>query len=129
MEVYDIGLIRLAVPSTTSITTMMKFSKKKVLKCLWVMREVGIGLLRPATLTFVIAEVMYIGLLIPATLPLVIVKDIMLVMLVEVDLGYERPDTLPLEIGQHYFMLKQEVDICISPATIHPITQVTVVNF
>ena len=55
-----------------------------------------IGLLRPATIPQVITEVVDIGILIPATITQVITED----MLVEVDLGHNRPDTLLLEIGE-----------------------------
>ena len=77
----------------------MKFLKKKFLKCLWEMKDVDIGLLRPSTHPQVIANVLGIGLLIPTTLPLIIAEDIKVVMLVEVDLGQKRPANLPLEIG------------------------------
>ena len=58
----------------------MKFMKKKVLKCLRVIKNVDIGLLRPATLPLVIAEV------------------IAVVRFVEVDLGHKRLAYLPLAI-------------------------------
>ena len=59
-----------------------------------------------------------------ATLPLVIAER----MLVEVYLGHNRTDTLPLEIGELELMLKGEVDIGLRPTTLPPITNVTVVN-
>ena len=58
----------------------MKNFKKKVLKFLWVSKDVDIGLLRPATLS------------------LVVVEYIVVVMLVEVGLGHKKPATLPLAI-------------------------------
>ena len=51
---------------------MVKVLKKKVLKCLWMMKDVDTGLLRLATLPQVIDDVMKvvdIGILIPSTLP------------------------------------------------------------
>ena len=51
--------------------------KKKVWKCLWEKKVVYIGLLRPATVTQVITEVVKvvgIDLKIPATLPQLITK-------------------------------------------------------
>ena len=74
---------------------MMKFPKKKVLKCLWVMKDVYIGLLIPATHPLLIAEEVGICLLIPDTIPFIITED----MLVDVDLGHKRPATLPIIIG------------------------------
>ena len=49
-------------------------------------------------------------------------------MLVEVDLGHNRTATLPLLIMKLYLMLKGEVDICLRPATIPPITKFNVVG-
>ena len=54
-----------------------------------------IGLLRPSTLTEVIVEVMDVGLFIIDTLPLIIAEDV----LVDVDLGHKRPDTITPEIA------------------------------
>ena len=78
------------IPAILPPTAIMKmgFPKNKFLKCIWVMEEVDIGLLRPDTITQLIAEVMIIGLLSPANLPLVILEDIIVVMLVEVDIGH-----------------------------------------
>ena len=75
----------------------------------------------------VTVEVMGIGILRPSTITLVTAEDIILVMLVEVDLGHKRPSTLPLEIVEQYLMLKGEADIGIRTATLPPINQVTVV--
>ena len=91
------------------------------------MKEVDIGFLRPATITQVIAEVVGIGILRPSTIPLVITEYILVVMLVEVDIGHNRSDTLTLEIWEQDFMLKVEVDIGIRPYTLPPITPVTMV--
>ena len=55
-----------------------------------------IGLLIPSTIPQVTTEVVDIGILIPATITQVITED----MLVEVDLGHNRPATLTPEIGE-----------------------------
>ena len=73
----------------------MKFPNKKFLKCIQLIKEVDIGILRPATLPQVTVEVVHIGPLRPANLPQVIMEDI----LVEADLGHKIPATLPLTIG------------------------------
>ena len=73
----------------------MRVLKKKFLKCLRVRKVVDIGLLRPSTLTEVIVEVMDVGLFIIDTLPLIIAEDV----LVDVDLGHKRPDTITPEIA------------------------------
>ena len=83
---------------TPTVITTMKCLNKKVLKCLWTMKEVDIGILRPATINQVISEVTGIGILRPTTLTLLIAEDIIVVMLVEVDLGQKIPATLTLEI-------------------------------
>ena len=75
----------------------MEFLKKKVLKFLRAMKDVGIGLLRPATIPQVTAEVVGIGLLIPDAHPLVITDDIIVVMLIEVDPGHKILATLTIE--------------------------------
>ena len=85
------------------------------------------GLLRPATLPQVIVEVMDIGILRPSTLSLVILGGVILVMLVEVDIGQTRPDTLLVAIREKELMLKGKLDIGLSPATIPTITHMTVV--
>ena len=76
----------------------MKVTKKKVLTCLWGMKDMYIGLFRPATLPQVIAEVPKIGLLRLSTIPLVITENIILVMLVEVDPGHKRLFNITLTI-------------------------------
>ena len=78
---------------------------KKVLKCLWTMKEVDIGILRLDTINQVISEVTGIGILRPTTLTLLIAEDIIVVMLVEVDLGHKIPDTIPLVIRGKELML------------------------
>ena len=93
------------------------------MKCFCVRKDTEICLLRPATITEVNAEVVDIILLRSATLPIVITED----MLVEADLGHKRPSTLHLEIREHEFMLKGEVDIGLRPSTINPATKLTVV--
>ena len=75
----------------------MEFLKKKVLKFLRAMKDVGIGLLRPATIPQVTAEVVGIGLLIPDAHHLVITDDIIVVMLIEVDPGHKILATLTIE--------------------------------
>ena len=89
-------MIPAIIPPT--VVTTMPLLKKKVLKCLWVMKYVDIGLLRPDTLPLVITEVMGIGLLIPATLPILIAEDIMAVMLIYVDLCHSITYNIPCEI-------------------------------
>ena len=69
-----------------------------------------------------------IDLLRPATPPLTITEVIIVEILVEVDLGHNIPDTLPLAILEQEFMLKGEVIICLTSATIPTITQATVVD-
>ena len=83
----------------TAVTTAVNFPNNKFLKFLWVIKDVYIGLLRPDTLPQVIVEVVDIDILRPATLYQVIADDVILMMLVEVDLSYKRPATLPPEIG------------------------------
>ena len=89
----------------------MQSLKNKVLNCLWVTKDVDIGLLRSATIHVVILEV------------------IIVVILVEVNLGHKRPATIPLTIVYQYIVLKGEVYICLRPVTINHITQVTVVDY
>ena len=103
----------------------MKFPNKKVLKCLRPSKDVGIGLLRPATLHQVITEVVDRGLLRPGTLPIIIVED----MLTEIDLGYKRPTNILIAVGEQELMLKLQVDTGLIPATIPHITIVTMVYF
>ena len=71
-------MIPAIIPPT--VVKTMKFMKKKVLKCIVVIKDA------------------YIGQLIPYTLPLVIAEVIIVVMLVEVNIGHKRPDTLTLSI-------------------------------
>ena len=94
-----------------TIVTTMKFLITKFLKCLQAMEDVEIDLLRLATITLVTTEV------------------IIVVMLVKVDVGYKRPNTLPLSIVDKELMLKGELDIGLIPDTLPPITQVIVVYF
>ena len=120
-------MIPAIIPPT--ILTMMKFPKKKILKCLWAMKDVDIGILIPATLHQIITEVVDIGLFRPSTITLLIVEDIIIVMLVEVDIFHKRPETTPLEIGEQELMLKGEVGIGLRPATLPLITYVTRKDF
>ena len=64
------------------------------------MKDVDIGLLRPATPPKVITEVVDIGILRLYTLPLVISKDMILVLLLEKYLGHNRSATVPLKTGE-----------------------------
>ena len=84
----------------TFITTTIKSPKNKVLKCIWLMRDVDICLLRPATLPQVIAEVTDIGLLRPATISLVILEYIIVVMLSDMDLCHNIPATFSIKIRE-----------------------------
>ena len=84
-----------------------------------------IGLLIPATIPQVIAEVVDTGMLRPSTIPLVIVDNI----LVEVSRGNKRPATLPLSIREKELELKGEVDTGLRLATIPIITKTNVVYF
>ena len=77
MEVLDICLVRQAILPSTIVTAMV-FQMMKVLKCVWVMSDVYIGLLRPATIHLTIDEF------------------IIVVTMIEVDLGLKRPATLPI---------------------------------
>ena len=103
----------------------MKYPKKKVLECLWMIRRMNIGILISPTLTQVIAEVVEIGLLIPDKITIIFAED----MLVDVDLCNKRPANLPLGIGEHEFMLNGEVDIGLIPANIPPINKLNAVDF
>ena len=60
------------------------------------MKDIDMGILIPVTLPQIIAEVADIDILIPSTIYLVITEDIIVVMLLEVDLGYKIPATIPL---------------------------------
>ena len=50
MEVLDIGLNIIATPPNTSVPAMV-FQMMKVLKYMWVMEDLDIGILRPSTRT------------------------------------------------------------------------------
>ena len=50
------------------------------------------------------------------------------VTVVEVDIGLKRLATIPLEIMEQELMFPVEVDIGLRPATLPPITKVTVVD-
>ena len=52
---------------------------------------------------------------------------IIVVTVVEVDIGHKRPANLYLSIREHALVLKGEVDIGIISATIRPINQVAMV--
>ena len=108
----------------TVVTTTMKFPKKKVLKCIQGRKDVKTGLLRPATLPQVTMGVSEIGLLRPSIIPLVITED----LLVEADVGHKIPDTISLESGEQYLMLKGYLYIGLRTTNITPITKVTVVD-
>ena len=68
-------MIPAIIPTTVSMMDV-EFPKMKVLKCLWVMIDVDVGLLRLATLPQVITEVVDICILIPSTLHIVIAEGI-----------------------------------------------------
>ena len=79
MEVLDVGLkIPAIIPP--AIILMMVFLMKKVLKCLQMMEDLGIGIL------------------IPETLSLAIVELIIMVTVVEAYICLKRPSTLFLTI-------------------------------
>ena len=61
----------------------------------------------------------------PDTLPIVIMED----MLVEVDLCHNTPATIPLAIGEQYFIVKGEFYIGIRLDNIPTITKVAVADF
>ena len=60
-----------------------------------VVKVMDIGLKRPGTLPQLIMEVVDLGQVLPDTLPLVIAEDV----LIEVDLSHKRPASLTLDIG------------------------------
>ena len=111
------------------------------LEFLRLMEGVDMGLLRPYTLPIVILEFIVVTNMVevdivlkrPANLPLKIMNFIIVVikvvMMVEVDIYLKRPTTLPLAIMEQELMLVVEMDIGHIPATIPPITQVSVVYF
>ena len=89
-------------------------SYEKILKCLRMMEDVGIGFLMPSTLPLSIADVVmvvimvevYLGHKIPDTLSLVIMEFVILLLMVEVELGLKRPANFPLKIVEQELMLK-----------------------
>ena len=105
MEVLDICLVRQAILPSTILTAMV-FQMMKVLKCIRVMSDVYIGLLRPATIHLTIEEFIIVvtmievdlGLKSPATLPISILEFIILVTMLEVDIGLKIPAILHLKI-------------------------------
>ena len=96
-----------------------------------------IGLLRPANIPLEIVEFIIVVKMAdldlyikrPAITSLAIVEFIILVLMLEAELGIKRPFPHPLSIVEQYFMLLEEVDICIIPATVPPINQVAMVYF
>ena len=108
----------------------------KLLKCFQVMEEVDTVILIPDNLHLETMEVivvlklleMDIGHKIPATLSISIVDFIILVLMVEAEIGLKRPTTITISITDQELVLKGEVDICIIPATIPPIIQVNMVD-
>ena len=68
-----------------------------------------------------------LGLKIPATIYLAIVEFIILVFMVDVELGINIQYNIPLAIVDQDLMLMVEVDIGTRTAIITPITQVAVV--
>ena len=54
---------------------------------------------------------------------------IYVVMMKYVDLGFRRPDTLLFKILEKVLMVMGEVNICLRPATITPITRVTMLGY
>ena len=106
---------------------------KKVLKCLWVMDDVDLGLLIPATLPFAILEVIIVVMVVevglghkrPATLPLEIMTFTFLVLMVDVELSLKRPANFPLK----HLILKGEVDIGLIPAILSCVSKEVVVDF
>ena len=48
--------------------------------------------------------------------------------MVEVYIGLKIPSTIPITIVEQWVMLMVEVDICLIPATLPPITQETVID-
>ena len=109
----------------------MLFLIMKVLKCLWVMEDVDIGLLGPATVYLVNAEFIIVVMMVEvylrinrtATLSIELVEFIVLLLTIEVKLGLNRPANIPPKIMEQELMLTGEVYIGLRPATISPITQ------
>ena len=108
---------------------------QKVLKCIRVMENVDIILLRPDNLSPEIAEFIIvvtmvevdIGLKITATLSIVVAEFIILVLMLEEELCVKRLATLTFAIVKKKLMLTGEVDMGIRPATLSPITQVDLI--
>ena len=84
------------LPPTVEDT--IQFRKKKVLNCLRLIKYVCIGFSIPATLPTVIAEVGDLVLLRLSTLPIISTEDVIVAMFLDVDIGYNRPSTIPLAI-------------------------------
>ena len=132
MEVLYISINIPAIIPLTIVTTIV-FLMTKVLKCLRVMENMDIGILRISTLPLAITDFiiavttreLYLGLNIPVTLPLKIVDFIILVTVTYMDIGLKRPATLPLAKLKEDVMLTRKEGICIIPATLTPITQVS----
>ena len=72
-----------------------------------VMKVVDIGIKIPSNIPQVIYEVADIGQVLPATLTLVIMEDV----LIELYICHKIPATLTLSIGERYLMLKGEMYI------------------
>ena len=113
IEILDIGLEIPSICPPILVTTMV-FMIMKVLECLRVMEDVAISLKRLASI--IIATVEFIVMVNKA------------VMMGEVYIGLKIPATLPLEIMEKALMLTGEVNKGLIPATIPPITKVTVVD-
>ena len=115
---------------------MMVFLMIKFLKCLQVIKDVYIGLLRLAIIPLAISEFIIvmtmlevdIGLKRLDTSYLSIMEFIILVLMVEVELCLKIIDILPLTIVGQDWTLKGEVDIGFRLSIILPITQVAMVD-
>ena len=91
----------------------------------------------PANIPLGIAEVIILVTLLevdlgykrPATLYLAMMEFIILLLMVEVELGINIPSTLPLSILEKDLMFNREVYICLRTATLPPMTQATVTDF
>ena len=120
-----------------TIVTKMVFLMMKVFKCLWVMEDVEIGLLRKSTLPLSIVEFIIvvtmvevnIGLKRPDTIYLAILEFIILVLMLEVELGLKITATLLNVMVEQELMLTGDVDIYLRPDILPPITQVDAVYF
>ena len=64
-----------------------------------------------------------------ATISLAIVDFIILLLMVELELGLKRPVTLPLTIVDQELMLKRDMDIGLRTATLPHASQEFVVDF